>query len=335
MKKYEVNVGIDVSKAKLDVRFVFDPTSKEHTHLIVPNDEPGIKKIISFLKLKKVDFSTVLFCFENTGLYSMPLAMFFSKNKLDYWDIPALEICKSKGITRGKNDKNDAKQIAFYAITHIHKLSLSSVAEEDIMKLQTLYTEREKLMKTLLIMGSSKEMSGFLPKSICKISMTINKKIIIQIKAAIKKINDAMMQIIRSNKQISQAYNLCISVPGVGPQTAIYLIIKTRCFTRFKSWRQLACYAGIVPFDHSSGSSIKGRKKISHLADKKMKSLLNMAALSAKRNDKEINIYFKRKVEEGKHIMIVQNNIRCKVLSRIFAVIGRGSGWVNTQKFAA
>ena len=95
MKKYAVNVGIDVSKLKLDVRFVFDPTSKEHGHLIVSNDGTGIKKIIAFLKQKKVDFSTVLFCFENTGLYSMPLAMFFSKKNLDYWEIPALEISKS------------------------------------------------------------------------------------------------------------------------------------------------------------------------------------------------------------------------------------------------
>lgn len=335
MKKYAVNVGIDVSKLKLDVRFIFDPTSKEHAHLIVTNDEPGIRKIIAFLKQKKVDFSTVLFCFENTGLYSMPLAMFFSNKNFDYWEIPALEISKSKGITRGKNDKNDAKQIAFYAITHIHKLKLCTVPEEDIMKLQVLYTEREKLMKSLLIMNSSKEMTGFIPGNICKVSLTINKKIIAQIRAALKKLNEAIQAIVKQNAQIKGTYDLCVSVPGVGPQTAIYLIIKTRCFTKFKSWRQLACYAGIVPFDYSSGSSIKGRKRVSHLADKKMKSLLNMAALSAKRNDRQINIYFKRKVEEGKHIMVVQNNIRCKVLSRIFAVIGRGSIWVDTQKFAA
>ena len=68
---------------------------------------------------------------------------------------------------------------------------------------------------------------------------------------------------------------------------------------------------------------------------KARKSLLNMAALSAKKNDKEIGDYYKRKVAEGKHKMLVQNNIRCKVLSRIFAVVTRESAWVDTQKFAA
>ena len=335
MKIYQVTVGIDVSKAKLDIRFVFDPTCKQHQHLIVSNDATGIKSILSVLTKKKVDLSQVLFCFENTGLYSMPLALFFSEKKIDYWEVPALEIMKSKGITRGKSDKNDAMQIAFYAITHIHKLVLSSVPEKDIMRLQLLNTEREKLLKARVIMDSSKEVNGFIPGSITKETLTINKKIIAELTNAIKKIDATILKIIESNEQISKVYKLCKSVPGVGPQTAIYLIIKTRCFTKFGSWRKLACYAGIVPFEYSSGTSLKGKKKVSHLADKKMKSLLNMAALSAKKNDKEIGDYYKRKVAEGKHKMLVQNNIRCKVLSRIFAVVTRESAWVDTQKFAA
>ena len=81
MKNYEATVGIDVSKAKLDIRFVFDPTCKQHQHLIVSNDATGIKSILSVLTKKKVDSSQVLFCFENTGLYSMPLALFLVKRK--------------------------------------------------------------------------------------------------------------------------------------------------------------------------------------------------------------------------------------------------------------
>ena len=66
-----------------------------------------------------------------------------------------------------------------------------------------------------------------------------------------------------------------------------------------------------------------------------MKSLLNMAALSAKRTDKELGDYYGRKVKEGKNKMLVMNAIRCKILSRIFAVIERETPFVNTQKFAA
>jgi hypothetical protein len=97
----------------------------------------------------------------------------------------------------------------------------------------------------------------------------------------------------------------------------------------------LACYAGVAPFEYSSGSSIKGRTKVNHLADKKMKSLLYMCAMNAKKWDKELQEYYQRKVEEGKPKMLVLNNISCKLLGRVFAVINRETPHVNMHKFAA
>lgn len=97
----------------------------------------------------------------------------------------------------------------------------------------------------------------------------------------------------------------------------------------------LAPDGGLAPFPYQSGSSIKGKTKVHHLANKKLKALLNMAALSAKLNDPEIKNYFERKVNEGKNKMLVLNAIRCKVISRAFAVIQRNSAFVNVNKFAA
>ena len=72
---------------------------------------------------------------------------------------------------------------------------------------------------------------------------------------------------------------------------------------------------------------------MSHIANKKMKSLLNMAALAAKKSDTEIKAYYERKVAEGKNKMSVMNAIRCKIISRAFAVIERKTPFVNIQKF--
>jgi transposase len=335
MKKYTIFVGIDVSKSKLDIRIIADISATSHPHFVVANSEKGIKELIRLLKREKIEMSNVLFCFENTGIYSMPLAIYFSSEKLDYWEIPAIEIKKSKGLVRGKNDKTDALDIAFYSITHLHKLKLCAIAEESIMRLQLLYSEREKIMKAIMVLQSSAEVTGFLPKNVIKEVIAINKKTIANLKISLKQIDDAIRLLIKSDVQINECFKLATSVPGVGPQSAVYLIIKTRCFTRFKNWRKLACYAGIVPFEYSSGSSIKGKTKLSHFADKKMKSLLNMAALSAKRIDKEMGDYYDKKVKEGKNKMLVMNAIRCKILSRVFAVVDRKTPFVNTQKFAA
>ena len=118
-------------------------------------------------------------------------------------------------------------------------------------------------------------------------------------------------------------------------QTAVYLIISTKGFDAFDNWRQLACYAGVAPFPYQSGTSIHGRNKVHPLADKKLKSLLNMCAIVAVRYDKELKEYYERKVAEGKPKMLVINNVRCKLLARVFAVVNRKTPFVDTYRFAS
>lgn len=97
----------------------------------------------------------------------------------------------------------------------------------------------------------------------------------------------------------------------------------------------MSCYAGITPFAYSSGSSIRERTKGSHFADEKLKSLLNMCAMNANKYDSALKFYYERKVEEVKSKILVSNNIRSKLLGRVFAVINRGWAYVNIQKFVA
>jgi transposase len=125
------------------------------------------------------------------------------------------------------------------------------------------------------------------------------------------------------------------SITGVGKMTSICLIIRTQSFEKFDNWRQAACYCGCAPFEYSSGTSINGRTRVSPLADLKLKSLLTMCALSAIRYDAELKAYYERKIVEGKNKMLIINNIRCKLLARIFAVINRNSPYVNTHRFAS
>lgn len=91
-----------------------------------------------------------------------------SDEKLDYWIIPAIEIKRSKGISRGKNDKADAKDIALYSIRNIDKLKLSTLPETAIQQLKSLYTEREKGMKSFKIFEATKENIDFMPKQVYK-----------------------------------------------------------------------------------------------------------------------------------------------------------------------
>lgn len=335
MKKYQLIVGIDVSKSKLDVTFIQDGNTKKANHFIVANELKAIKVII--LKAKKLNLSEdkILFCFENTGTYSMPLCYQLSESNLDYWVVPPIEIAKSKGLTRGKKDKSDSKDIALYALTHIHKIVLNQLPEKDITKLKLLYTERNKVLKAIKLMTTSQEYTNFYPKSAIKDLLIINRKLLKQLRKNLCDIERQIQLIILNNTTINKQIELIKSIPGVGKQTALYMVITTKCFSKFKNWRQVACYAGVAPFEYSSGSSIHGRTRVNHYADKQLKSLLNMCALSAKKYDYQMKFYFDRKVAEGKNKMLVLNNLRCKIISRIFAVINRGQPYINTAKFAA
>lgn len=335
MKKYELIVGIDISKLKLDATFLFISDLNKSKHLVVSNDKKGISKLI--LEIEKAGFKLEksLIIFEDTGVYSLPLCCFFSEKKQDYSMVPAIEIKRSKGISRGKTDKSDSKDISFYALTHMHKIRLSILPEKDLMKLKILFTEREKLIKALRLMDSTKEGVDYIPKDVMKEVLKFNAQTLKNLKAMIVKIEQKMEQIVIENESLKKQNELIQSIPGVGPMTSIYLMLVTKGFQSFENARQLACYAGVAPFEYSSGSSIRGRTKVSHLADKKLKSLLNMCALNAKKHDVELKLYFERKVAEGKSKMLVLNNIRCKLLGRIFATVQRGTPYVNTQKFAA
>jgi transposase len=335
MKNYKMIVGIDVSKLKLDVWLMVNPQDSKQEHFIVSNNEKGIKQIIKTIKKQKHSIEDCLFCYENTGIYSMPLSYCLSESGADYWVVPALEIKCSKGITRGKNDKIDAKQIAFYAFTHLHKLKLSTLPGKEIAQLKVLFAEREKRVKAIKILETTKELKGFMPADIVKDTLKMNAQTVAMLKQQLKKLEEKMQKIIERNSKINEQYKLVCSVPGIGKQTAIYLINTTNCFESFDNWRKLACYAGVAPFEYTSGTSVRGRTKVNNLADKKMKSMLQMCVLTAIKNDAELKSYYNKKKEEGKNPMLVMNNIRCKLLARVFAVINRGTPFVNTQKFAA
>lgn len=334
MKKYLFFVGIDISKLKLDVVLIDSESLSSSEHFIVENTQKGVKEIIRHLLKKRVDVSQTLFCFENTGVYTYPLSYYFSQKCFDYWIVPAIEIKRSKGISRGKNDKTDAKDIALYSIRNIDKLRLSSMAEKEIQQLKLLFTEREKVMKSIHLFESSIENIGFISKEVYRAVNSINSKTTNHLKKSLKELEAKMKEIIKNHTVLNQQFKLIQSVPGVGQQTAIYFLISTKGFNAFDSARKFSCYAGVAPFEYSSGSSIRGRTKVNHLADKKIKSLLQMCALSAIKCDPQLKEYYNKKKEEGKNKMLVLNNIRCKIIGRVFTVINRQTPYINTYKFA-
>ena len=156
-----------------------------------------------------------------------------------------------------------------------------------------------------------------------------------QLKLQIHAIEKAMNQLVNDDQSLKDNYKLSKTVKGVGMILAIQMLLHTHNYTRFENSRQFAAYCGLVPYPYQSGTSIHGRNKIHAISDKKMKSLLSMSAISAIQHDKELKLYYQKRVEEGKPKMVVLNIIRNKIVSRVFATINRGTPYVELSKFSA
>ena len=155
MKNYRTYIGIDVAKLTLDYCIVKEDPQLEQGQIL--NTQKSVDKFLKTLKKTGCQMNETLFVFENTGIYSSLLALVLSENSLDYAQVPALEIKRSLGITRGKSDKVDAKEIAHYAKRNTDKIALSTLPELSLQQLKIVFAEREKTVAAIKTFERTKE----------------------------------------------------------------------------------------------------------------------------------------------------------------------------------
>jgi hypothetical protein len=122
------------------------------------------------------------------------------------------------------------------------------ISAKSIRQLKLFFTEREKVLKASALFEKTYENKGFISKEVFNAVDSVNKSVINQLKKALKNIEEKMLAVIESDEKLNGQYKLVTSIPGVGMQTAIYLLVATKGFDAFENWRQLACYAGVAPF---------------------------------------------------------------------------------------
>lgn len=324
MKNIENVIGVDVSKLKFDA---WDyKTSMRQTFT---NDVKGFTQLGKWVTKEKI-----FVCFENTGYYSLALAVFLAEQHIDFVMVSPLQIKRSLGLVRGKSDLIDAGQIARYGWLHREELQPTTIPAKIVLELSQMLHVREQLVKQKVAVENMLEAYTQLPGIGSKEAVKLLKLQLKQTCQHIKKAEDAIDHLTKQT-DLAINYQLLCSIKGVGRILAAQIIVHTNNFESFNNWRQFACYAGLAPFQFQSGSSIKGRTKVHPIADKKLKRLFNMAALSGIQHDPELKLYFQRKVEQGKSKMCVLNAVRCKIAARAFSVVKRKTPYVPLCQFAA
>lgn len=318
---YSNYVGIDISKNTLDL--VLITPEGEILDFNWSNDRKFLmQEFKDFLHKHNLEKNQTLFCAEFTGCFGNKLIDVAINLELNLWMESPYAIRHSQGLTRGKNDKVDALRIAEYAKRFEDKVSLVKANSKVMNQMKHLHTERNLLLQDLTkYKAQLKQEDGFLDKDYFKEKKRRVSKLVCSLEKAINEVEKKMDELIGNDPEIKSSFDKVTSVEGVGKQTAIATIVATDNFKKFDDPRKFTCHAGCAPFRYDSGTSIRSRNKVSHKANKDLKKLYHMAALSILSTSGDLKQYYDRKVAEGKNKMSVLNAIRAKLIHRVFAVI--------------
>jgi len=318
MKEFLI-VGVDVSKSTLDI--YFKPAGSA---LRIDNNLHGFKLWHKEFKRLWDGASKALVVMEHTGQYSYRFETFLRSRFIDYCKLPALQIKRSLGMIRGKNDKVDAVRIAGYGWLRRDILMADQYPGQEIRALRALLSLRHKLVRD--ISGYKSRFREMIATGTCVKSDwqgNMHQQIIDFMESKKAMVEARINTLITAHPNLQKTSQLLRSIKGVGLIISSYMIGCTENFKRFSNARKFNCYAGLAPFTHQSGSSIKGKARVSHMANKAVKTLLNMGASSAIQHNKELKEYYQRRIEKGMGRMSCLNIIRSKLISRMFAVIKR------------
>lgn len=306
--------GIDLSQKKFDVSFRGE--QQKNVHRVIKNNLAGI---VSFLEsLPK----GALLCAEHTGVYGELLVFLCNCLKVPIALASGYQIRHSLGLQRGKTDKIDSIRIREFAERFGDKLTAINYPNTNLKELNELFRLRSQLVKERKMLSTHEKRTLHMPYNSLKVH-TITKSMLECLNKSIAELEKEIWQIIDVDIDLRRNYNLITDIIGIGQVTACDLIVKTENFRTINTARKAASYSGICPFPNSSGKMV-GKSRVSHMADKELKTLLYLCSVAAARKNPEYRLYFERKKLEGKPYFLIMNNISNKLLRTIYSVVKTG-----------
>lgn len=314
-------IGIDMAKGNFQACLTCDGINFLEDSI---NNEPS--SIAAYFRGLRTRFGfcykQLIICLEHSGIYSNHLLGFLVRHKVQVCIEPAMQIKQSQGMVRGKSDQVDARRITMYAFKNRSTLRFWEPPREILQRLRALLTVRERLVKIRVQLSVPlQEGNEFVSAPISKMLHKATSATRREIAKDIARLDEEIQALVGSDQKLQSQYQQATSVTGIGPITALHVIVSTGEFKRISDPKKYACYSGVAPFEHTSGSSIRGKTRVSKMANMTVKRLLHMAAVTAIRHNGELQAYYERKLAEGKNKMSVINAVRNKLITRLFVCI--------------
>lgn len=315
-------VGIDVSQDELVVCFgkMHDDLIVESvSHKVVANSNKGFDTLLSWVKKITDNSIAVQFVMEATGVYHEKLAFFLHEKSLNVSIVLPNKISNYARslIIKTVTDKTASEAIMRFGLER--KLENWEPPQGIYKKLLQLTRERSQLMdeQTVIKNQIHAEMNEAYPyaKSIARA-----KKRLVLIQKQADEIKADLEDLIKSNEEVKRIILLICSIPGIGVLTAASILGETNGFNLITNKRQLTSYAGLDVKEKQSGTSVKGKPRISKKGNKHLRRAMHMPALSAIRHDERFKSIFVRLVSKHGIKMKAAVAVQRKLLEMTYTI---------------
>ena len=309
-----VFVGIDVSKKKLDVCVM--PGGELHAF---DNDTTGHAELVAWGQA----LGKVLLVIQSTGGYERPALFALQDAGLTVALVNPRQVRDfAKGIGQlAKTDALDAAVLAEFARLVAPRPTAKTSGKQ--RELEALVTRRRQLLEVRV---AEKNRSGqttdkFIRQTLERVLKTIGREI--------KKTEDRIAKLLGNDDEWKAKLELLRSTPGVGPTVAATLVAELPELGKLNR-QEIASLVGVAPFAKDSGT-MRGRRS-TWGGRRKVRSILYMAALSARRFNPVIKAFAQRLAIAGKSFKAIQVACIRKLLVILNTMVKNNTHWINIQK---
>jgi transposase len=305
-------LGIDIAKAKFDIVLV-RPDGRS-THRVFQNNQQGFEQVLAWLGQQNIVFAHA--CLEATGRYGQALAHFLYRAGYQVSVVNPARIKKyaASQLRRCKTDKADATIIADFCRTQSVRLwqppdPAHHELQAMVRHLASLQTSRQQeanrlceQQSSLTVMAALQEHLVFLAHQITTLKRDIQR-------------------FIEAHPHLKIQRDLLTSIVGFGQLTAARFLAEVHDIHAFETARQLAAYAGAVPAQYQSGSSIHKPAHLIKTGNAHLRNALYFPAIVAKLHNPIIRAFCQRLLDQGKPPKLVIAAAMRKLLHLAFGVL--------------
>ena len=308
----EPTLGIDIAKLKFNVCLI--RTSGKLKHKIFPNHKAGFEQLLAWLSKQNVE--RVQACLEATGTYSEPLALYLHEagHVVSLINPAAIKAFAGSRLSRTKTDRVDAELIARFCLAQ-EPPQWTPLAVE-VRELQALVRRLESLIE-MRVMEENRLSSGGVVDTVRR-SLEEHLAYLSQ---EIKRTEELIRKHINSHPGLKQQTQLLDSIPGIAETTAALLLSEITDIKQYRSARQVAAYAGLVPRERQSGTSVRGRTRLSKIGNARLRRALYFPAITALRCSPFFQAWAKGLQARGKSKMSVICAVMRKLLHVAYGVL--------------